>query len=335
MSDTLLADRAPAKVNLTLHVLGRRPDGYHELDSVVVFAGAADRLTLRPGEALSISVDGPTAGAAGLPDDNLVLRAARNLVERRAGLLVGAFHLTKRLPAAAGIGGGSSDAAAALRLLARLNGIAPDDAALLDAARSTGADVPVCLDPQARTMRGAGEVVGPPLAIPALFAVLVNPGVSVPTPAVFQAMGLQPGELGRTSTVVTPGLAGPAERASDKPEPTGGTPGDALPDHGPSGGSGLSLGKPGKDGVERSMGELLKTLSASRNDLEPPAVALQPVIGEALARLRATAGCRLARMSGSGATCFGLYGDRHAAVRAAQALRASRPGWWITPTVLR
>ena len=129
-----LATRAPAKVNLTLHVLGRRPDGYHELESLVAFAGTGDDLSLEPG-ALSLSVSGPTANAAGGEADNLVLKAARALARRVPGLRTGAFHLTKRLPVAAGLGGGSADAAAALRLLARLNGLALDDPAILAAAR--------------------------------------------------------------------------------------------------------------------------------------------------------------------------------------------------------
>jgi len=192
---TLLADRAPAKVNLTLHVLGRRVgDGYHVLESLVAFAGTADRLTLRPEAALSLTVSGPTAGPAGPDDDNLVLRAARGLAERVPGLKFGAFHLVKRLPVAAGIGGGSSDAAAALRLLARLNALAIDHPAVVAAARDTGADVPVCLDPRARMMCGAGEDVGPALGLAPLPAILINPGVPVPTAPVFKALGLGVGQ---------------------------------------------------------------------------------------------------------------------------------------------
>lgn len=283
----LLATRAPAKVNLSLHVLGRRPDGYHELESLVVFAGAADRLELAPGPALSIAVQGPRAEAAGPPEDNLVVRAARALAERVPGLRTGAFRLTKNLPAAAGIGGGSSDAAAALRLLARLNDLPADAPAVTEAARATGADVPVCLDPRARMMAGAGERVGPPLGLPALFCVLVNPGVAVPTPAVFRRLGLASGQ----------------------------TVADAAHPDAPAG------------------GWTVEALGALRNDLEPPALALAPAIGTALARLRGSAGCRLARMSGSGATVFGLYDDCRAAGRAARAL--AEPGWWVRPTVLR
>lgn len=286
-----LTTRAPAKVNLTLHVLGRRPDGYHALESLVVFAGIADLLTLEPGETLSLTVEGPTAHMAGATGENLVVRAANAFLARVPGLRVGAFRLVKRLPAAAGIGGGSSDAAAALRLLGRLNGLAPDDPAILDVARATGADVPVCLDPRARMMSGAGEHVGPALDLPRLFAVLVNPGVAVPTPAIFKALGLAAGEE-------TDKGAHPPVDSHDR---------DAL----------------------------LARLVGGRNDLEPPAMALAPIIGTALDRLRVTPGCRLARMSGSGATVFGLYDDCHAAARAARSLKAAEPDWWIRPTLLR
>ncbi len=286
-----LATRAPAKINLTLHVLGRRPDGYHALESLVAFAGTGDDLRLEPGAALSLSVEGPTAALAGQDADNLVLKAARLLAERVEGLRVGAFHLTKRLPVAAGIGGGSSDAAAALRLLARLNRLPLSHPALREAARLTGADVPVCLEPRARMMRGAGEVLGPALALPRLFAVLVNPRVPVETPAVFRTLGLQPGQA---------------------PE---------------------GAGHPVVDAA--SAGAVIGTLRAARNDLEPPAMKIQPLIGEALGLVSATEDCRLARMSGSGATVFGLYDDCHAAAAAARLIQSLRPGWWVKPTSLR
>lgn len=288
---TPLATRAPAKINLTLHVLGRRPDGYHELDSLVAFAGVADRLEFTQGDRLQLHVEGPKAAAAGPPDANLVIRAATALADRRPGLRTGAFRLTKNLPAAAGIGGGSSDAAGALRLLARHNDLALDHPDVLASARATGADVPVCLDPRARTMQGVGERIGPARVLPLLLCVLVNPGVAVPTPDVFRA-------LDRPRGVV---------HQSDHPIIC--------------------------DGV--SADELIAILAAGRNDLEPPALALAPPIAVALARLRSSAGCRLARMSGSGATVFGLFDDCHAAARAARELKAGEPGWWVKPTVLR
>lgn len=290
---SLLVTRAPAKINLTLHVLGRRAgDGYHELESLVVFTGAGDTLSLVPGSDLTLTVSGPTAGPAGPLDDNLVIRAARHLARVRPGLAHGAFHLVKRLPVAAGIGGGSSDAAAALRLLAHLNGIAPDDPDLLAAARATGADVPVCLDPRARMMLGAGESIGPALALAPLPAVLINPGVPVETAPVFRALGLSVGAR-------HPGAA--------HPEIAAGT--DAA--------------------------TLVRTLLPTRNDLEAPALTVAPVIADALEALRGRPGCRLARMSGSGATVFGLFASRSDAARAARGLRAAYPGWWVASAMLR
>ncbi len=286
-----LATRAPAKINLTLHVLGRRADGYHDLMSLVAFAGTGDDLRLEPGPALALQVAGPTAPQAGSEADNFVLKASRLLAERIPGLKAGTFHLTKRLPVAAGIGGGSSDAAAALRLLARLNDLPLSHSALREAARLTGADVPVCLEPRARMMRGAGEELGPPLDLPRLFAVLVNPRVPVETPAVFKALGLQPGQ---------------DLRGTDHPDMAGA----------PS-------------------GSLLDSLKAARNDLEAPAMSLQPIIGEALGLMRRTGNCRLARMSGSGATVFGLYDDCEAAAEAAKRIQGERPHWWVKATSLR
>ncbi|MDR7037907.1 4-diphosphocytidyl-2-C-methyl-D-erythritol kinase [Methylobacterium sp. BE186] len=288
-----LATRAPAKINLTLHVLGRREaDGYHALESLVAFAGVGDHLTLEPGPDLDLAISGPTAGPAGPNADNLVLRAARHLAERVPGLRTGRFRLLKRLPVAAGIGGGSSDAAAALRLLAELNGLALDHPTLVESARATGADVPVCLDPRARMMRGAGETIGSPLDLSPLPAVLINPGVPVPTAPVFKALGLAPGDT----------LAG-----ADHPEVAQGL--------GPNG--------------------LLSLIGPARNDLEAPALTLAPVIGEALASLRAQGGCRLARMSGSGATVFGIFAHRSQAALGARAIARAMPGWWVEPTLLR
>ncbi len=189
-----LLTRAPAKVNLTLHVVRRRPDGFHDLESLVIFAGVADVLALDPSAPSGLAVSGPTATDAGDTEGNLVLKAARALAERVPGLRAGGFHLVKRLPVGAGIGGGSSDAAAALRLLARLNGLGIDDDRVRDAARATGADVPVCVHPRSRMMAGTGDRLGLPLMARPLYAVLANPGIHVPTPAVFERMGFEPGE---------------------------------------------------------------------------------------------------------------------------------------------
>src|SRR5262249_39681799 len=162
------AERAPAKVNLTLRVIGRRADGYHEIESLVVFASVGDALAFTAGRSLALAVRGPTALSAGAIADNLVLKAAHALAERAEGLRLGRFILSKRLPVAAGLGGGSADAAAALRLLARHNRLALDDPRLAAAARATGADVPVCLDPPPRLMRGVGGILSAPIGLPRL-----------------------------------------------------------------------------------------------------------------------------------------------------------------------
>ena len=292
-----LAVRAPAKINLTLHVLGRRDDGYHALESLVVFAGAGDDLSFSPGDRLDLVVSGPRAGGIGLGADNLVLKAAQALAAHVPGLTLGRFHLVKRLPVASGIGGGSADAAAALRLLAAHNGIARDDARLVAAAQATGADVPVCLSSAARMMRGAGEDLGPVLALPPLFAVLVNPGVAVETAAVFRGLGLKAGDIWD---------------------------GEPHPD--------LTAAA---RGVAQARTSLKAALAGGRNDLEKPAHAIAPVIGEALALLRGAESCWLARMSGSGATVFGLFEDYHGAAAARRSIAARRPDWWVKATVLR
>jgi 4-diphosphocytidyl-2-C-methyl-D-erythritol kinase len=184
VSVTLL-EKAAAKINLTLRVIGRRADGYHDLESLVAFADVVDVLTLQPGVEDRLDVTGPFAGKSGAVADNLVLKALSALRQRVIGLEGGRFLLEKNVPVAAGLGGGSADAAAALRLIARANAIALDDQRLLEAARAVGADVPVCLDPRPRIMRGVGELLSPPLELPALPGVLVNPGVALATREVF------------------------------------------------------------------------------------------------------------------------------------------------------
>jgi 4-diphosphocytidyl-2-C-methyl-D-erythritol kinase len=290
LPDYALAENAPAKVNLTLRVLGRRTDGYHDLESLVVFAGCADRLTFTPGGELSLAVAGPRAAQSGETADNLVLKAVRGLKARISSVALGAFHLEKTLPVAAGLGGGSADAAAALRLLARANGIAPNDSRLFDAARATGADVPVCLDPRPRLMHGTGDRLSAPLPLPPLAAVLVNPGAALATKLVFAGW--------------TPAIkpAAPIDRAT------------------------FAEGASGD--------QLLECLAAQPNDLEAPAIALAPVVAEVLAALRAIGGCRLARMSGSGATCFGLFSSAAEATAAATILGAKYPDWWVCETKL-
>lgn len=264
---------APAKVNLTLHVTGQRDDGYHLLDSLVVFADLGDRLVMRLAEQPALRVTGPMAAGVPLGPDNLVLRAARVMgVDLEIGL-------EKHLPSAAGIGGGSSDAAAVLRgAVALVPGLAlPDDNGL-----SLGADVPVCLMARAARMRGIGEGVVPVDGLPPLHAVLVNPGVGVSTAVIFRSL----------------------TRKDNAPMP------DVLPRWG-------------------DVDDLAGWLAGQRNDMQTAAVAAAPVVGEVIAAIGATAGCKLARMSGSGATCFGLYADADAAARAAEALALRRSGWWV------
>ena len=290
MSVPLVA-HAPAKVNLTLRVLGRRADGYHELESLVVFADCGDRLTFTPGSALSLTLSGATASEAGADADNLVFKAARALAARVPDLILGAFHLEKNLPVAAGLGGGSSDAAAALRLIAQANRLALDNPHLQAAARATGADVSVCLDPRPRLMRGIGEQLSQPLALPQLPAVLVNPGVALATKDVFA------------------GLKASAQMAA---------PFDLV----------AAIAK------LESRDQLLHMLQTQPNDLEAPAIILQPVIADVLTVLRGLAGCQLARMSGSGATCFGLFASAAGADAAAKILRAKYPNWWAQACTL-
>ena len=269
--DLELREFAPAKINLALHVTEQRSDGYHLLDSIVVFAGVGDWVTASPADRLSLTVTGPRgAGLSG--DDNLVLRAARTLG------IGAALELEKHLPVASGIGGGSADAAATLRALCAMTGAAlPDAAAVL----ALGADVPVCLVGRPVRMQGVGEVLTPLPPLPECYVVLVNPGVAVATPAVFKAL-----------------------LRKDNP---------AMAEM-PSCGSTL---------------ELAAWLREQRNDLEAPAIGLAPVIADVKAALEARPGCLLARMSGSGATCFGLFASEELAVAAATALREDAPAWWV------
>ncbi len=280
----MLTETAPAKINLTLRVLGRRADGYHELESLVAFADVADTLTLQPGDTLALDVSGPFAAASGGVSDNLVLKATAALRQRVGGLKAGHFQLEKNIPVAAGIGGGSADAAAALRLLARANGISLDDTRLLDAARAAGADVPVCLASKSCLMRGIGEQLSP-IAMAPLAAVLVNPGVALSTRDVFARFA----------------------------DPQGGAPiGD----------------------VPRTPGEMVGFLTRHGNDLTPAAIACAPVIEAVLAELGGLPGSLLARMSGSGATCFALFASAGEAAAAASLVQNEHKDWWATAVTL-
>jgi 4-diphosphocytidyl-2-C-methyl-D-erythritol kinase len=285
-----LGEDARAKVNLTLRVIGRRVDGYHDLESVVAFADCADRLTLDAGVELALTTTGPRAQECGETADNLVIKAARLLGERVEALTFGSFALDKQLPVAAGIGGGSADAAAALRLLARANHLALDDARLIEVARLTGADVPVCLASQACVMTGVGDSLMP-LSLPRLPCVMVNPRVPVATKDVFKELGLKSGELRVGFTDV--------------------------------------LKAPRWPGSGASINDWVAALTAGTNDLEAPALKIEPVIGVVLSALRDAAGTRLARMSGSGATCFAIFDNDADAQRAAQTIQLAHPPWWV------
>lgn len=285
--DVMLHDFAPAKVNLFLHVLGRQEDGYHRLESLVGFADVGDALTLTPGEALTLFVDGPMAQGLAEESDNLVLRAARLFAETFPEAQTGRFRLTKNLPVASGIGGGSSDAAAVLRLLCGINQKSVSDPRVMAVARALGADVPVCLEAKPRLMRGIGHELGPVLTYVDQSAVLINPGVSVETKAVFAALKLKPGERYVPAGLVEVPVSGQ----------------DAL----------------------------LRLETTSGNHLESAAMALTSKIGRVLTALRAEPGCRFARMSGSGATCFGLFENDAAAKNAAASIKAIHYRWWVQP----
>ncbi len=277
---------APAKLNLYLHITGRQSDGYHLLDSLVVFAGVGDCLTVSPADSLSLELTGPFAVALADVADNLVLRAAR-LLARAGGIEArAAIRLDKHLPVAAGLGGGSADAAAALDALATLWDLAPAADDLAAMALELGADVPVCCAGRATFVGGIGEDLAAPPPLPPVWGVLVNPGVALSTAAVF-------GELG--------GVFSAADRFSEAPA----------------------------DGAA-----LAALLAARSNDLEAPARRLCPAVDQALAALAAEPRCLLARMSGSGATCFGLFANAGHGAAAAHRIAAAHPEWWVAPAPL-
>ena len=274
MPPKLIREFAPAKVNLALHVTGQRADGYHLLDSLVVFAGVGDWISCAVAEDLSLTITGPQAENLTATEDNLVLRAARVMAGGRGA----AITLEKHLPIASGIGGGSADAAATLRALAQLWNMRLPPSVL-----ELGADVPACLTQAPKRMQGVGEVLSAVPDLPACHLVLINPGVAVATPDVFKAL-LQ------------------------KNNP-------ALPDI------------PGF----ATLHDLANWLKDQRNDLQAPAIALAPVIGTVIKALSDQKGCMLARMSGSGATCFGLFSSADEADDTAKSLTAAHPNWWVRP----
>ncbi len=277
-ADPMIVEPAPAKLNLALHVRARRTDGYHELETLFAFVTDGDTVTITPAERDGFAITGPFAAGLSGEGDNLVTRARDAFRARFGPGDALAIVLDKHLPVASGIGGGSADAAATLRGMARLHGVALDDPALMAIADRLGSDVPACLVGRTMIGRGRGERLTP-IDAPNLPVLLVNPGVAVSTAQVFA----------------------------------------------------------GWDRVDRGAigeGDVLSIASAGRNDLEPPARALAPAIDDVLAMLHAVPGVRLARMSGSGATCFALFDDPAARAEAAVTIRAAQPGWWCLETAL-
>jgi 4-diphosphocytidyl-2-C-methyl-D-erythritol kinase len=280
----LVSERAHAKVNLALHVIGRRADGYHELDSIVAFAGVADVLTIAPADSVSLNITGPFAGDLPRGGTNSVLSAWRLLDDfcrqRGAALAPVKFGLEKNLPVASGIGGGSADAAAALRGLIRLFTISVSEQDLNDLALQLGADVPVCLAQKSCRMRGVGEIIEPiALELPEGI-VLANPRIPASTSKVFENLSLQCGQ---------------------------------------------SLGA--------AIGNIYD-IESWRNDLTAPAVALVPEIADVVGSLIFQPDIICSRMSGSGATCFGLFESLESAQIAADAIAEKHPHWWVAATKL-
>jgi 4-diphosphocytidyl-2-C-methyl-D-erythritol kinase len=281
---------APAKVNLFLHVGPLAADGYHPLASLVAFADVGDSVTVRPADRLSLTVTGPFASGLNDGGDNLILKALRALGEATgAGDPPVAVTLDKQLPIAAGLGGGSSDAGAALKAVRDLLGLALDDGALADIAAAVGADGPMCLHARAAWAEGRGDRLAFEPRLPPLPAVLVNPGVPSSTGAVYRAWD-----------------AGPA-RGADRPAPPG----------------------------DWTLTSVIDWLVNQRNDLEAPAVALQPVIAATLSEAARLPGVRLVRMSGSGATVFGLFDTAEQAAEAAERLTSAHDDWWVRAAMLR
>jgi len=286
---TALRDTAKAKLNLTLEVLGGRDDFYHEIRSLVAFAALGDGLELEPGQGLALAVDGPFAAAHS--GDNLVIAAAEAARSKARAITLGRFSLVKNLPVAAGLGGGSADAASALRLLARANPGTLDEESWREIAEGLGSDVPACLLSRPALITGRGEVVTPVRGFPPCAVVLANPGLQLAAADVY-------------GVLVSSDLLAPPEQPPET----------------------LDFGG--------SFRRLLDHAAPRGNDLEPAARSLAPVIGEVLAALRRCQGAHLARLSGSGPTCFALFATEDEAKLAAAELRAFRPNWWIEATML-
>ncbi len=283
----ILTGLARPKVNLFLHVTERREDGYHLLESLVCFPdGIGDRITVSEGDALSLFETGPFASQTGCQSQNLIMKAA-DLLKREFSVGQGAkVLLEKNLPVASGIGGGSADAALTLNLLCDLWKISIEKDHLESLAASLGADVPSCLQSRTAMMRGIGEILSPVETLPAFSILLVNPGVTVSTPAIFKELSIP-------------------EDQPAIPERWGEVPNDIF----------LSLGR-------------------CRNDLEPAAFSLVPAIKKVINILKMQDGCRLARMSGSGATCFGLFETLEEARDAQKTVEMQHPSWWSAASMV-
>jgi len=280
----LIQEHALAKINLNLHVTGRRDNGYHSLQSLVVFASVHDTIEVHAAQTVSLTITGPFAGGLSAGPENLVLKAAFALQTTTDCRLGATIHLQKNLPIASGIGGGSADAAATIKALCRLWQLSPPRHIIDKLALSLGADVPVCMAGTAQIMDGIGEQLTPAPLFPKIPAVLVNPGVPVSTPEVFQA------------------------RKGDYSEPFIFT--------------------------DKKLGfdQLVTTLKQTHNDLMTPALQLHPKINNVIDELYQFSGSVLARMSGSGATCFALFDTPTHAEKAAETLHKTRPEWWSTAT---
>lgn len=283
MSARIVSVCAPAKINLFLHIGDKRADGYHALESLAVFAQTGDRLSLSASKDISLAIEGPFAEGLSADSGNLVLKAAHSLARGRN--LGAVIMLEKNLPLASGIGGGSADAAAALRALNLLWDLGLSETDLCAVAEDIGSDMPACVLSRPVWMDGRGEILTP-VSVPPLNMLLINPGVAVPTGQVFDALQSRSG-------------LGAVARLPDEPQ---------------------------------TLWDISAYLEDARNDLERPAIAIAPVINDVLTALETANGCVLARMSGSGATCFGLFEGRNFALRAAAAIEREHPDWWLSVT---
>lgn len=278
-----ISESAPAKVNLYLHILGRRSDGYHVLDSLIVFVDFGDHVTLIARAPYTLSISGPFARTLleERKSDNLVWRAATAFAERVGRTLDTSIHLQKLLPIAAGLGGGTTDATACLRALARLWNIDPSHTVLKEVAQTIGCDGAVCLYPRPWFIGGVGESLFPAPSLPPCSLVLINPRIPLSTTEIFQ------------------NFKGP-----------------------------FSL--PGRFQVApKNLHDFVTLLSQRHNDLTTTAIQKLPLISEILSVLKMTPGCHLARISGSGATCFGLYESPYQAQKAADSIQQQHPQWWV------